>query len=423
MQAKRILCLSDAMEDMQHFTQDYQVDFFEIEQISPVEYTEIYFKELYGTLKSDVDLSAIDLIVAEYVESLILVNLLRVDGFICPAIFIPHTNPYPLDIFCYFLLNRLLSHPEDLVLCGSNNAAQAYRRLLGINAKSICTFGMKDLHSNRIDKATAREHLGLPMNEELLLYTGRLMEDKGINELCEAIALVRIERPNVRLVISATHIESGYYNLIAPKLKDAILFYRLRREDLVRLYNSADLYVSCATSIYETYGKSQLEAIAAGLPVIVPEWDGFPHYINSSNGLLARVDFFEGPYQSPFQFCKVDIDDFSKKCIAALNNITQFSPRNEPWAQYSTAVRDIRSVVSTILEQTEIIHSSSDRKTSGTFEHTGSTKLFMDEYSFDLESLSFNEISERGIICREEIGSVELRKSLHHSIFNPDKNH
>jgi hypothetical protein len=92
-------------------------------------------------------------------------------------------------------------------------------------AKSICTFGIREVHRERLDPKVCRAALNLPDATPLLLYTGRLMEDKGIRELIQVVALVRQERPEARLVLATTHLTPWYFNELAGGLAGAILFY------------------------------------------------------------------------------------------------------------------------------------------------------------------------------------------------------
>lgn len=410
MHNETILCLSDSMEDLKQIVNDYPHAFFAIEQCNPIEYCIDDFISLYAKLKTEINLANVRLVIAEYVEAVILVYLMRQDNYCFPAIFIPHTNPYPVDIFAYFSLVRLKNNQQDIVLCGSHNAVNAYQRCLNIPAAAICTFGIKDIHFNQSEKQTSRNKLELPLDKKLLLYTGRLMDDKGLSELIAAMTLIKKEINDVQLVLSVTHIDPVYYNFLAPRLTDSILFYRLSREQLVDLYNACDLFVSCATSIYETYGKSQLEALACKLPVVVPDWDGFPHYLNDTNSRLAAIDFVDHPYNNPFQFAKVNLVDFADKCVTMLNQPLDNLPDLNDWARYSTTLLKIKALV-------DIMYAASDA-TPCAPTLTDCMALFMQQYDFSPTSLSLQSLFKQGIASRDNLGSITLRKYLHDVTFN-----
>ena len=124
----RILCLSDTMEDITRFTQGWPVDFFAISQRNPMDYGGDVFHRQYQNQRQQVDLGRIRLVIAEYIEALPLVHLLRRAGYRCPAIFVPHSNAFPLDNLALFLLQTTTPHADDVVLCGSDHAVRGYGR-------------------------------------------------------------------------------------------------------------------------------------------------------------------------------------------------------------------------------------------------------------------------------------------------------
>ncbi|MEN9916211.1 MAG: hypothetical protein RLY40_143 [Pseudomonadota bacterium] len=127
---KNILCITDTLNDFKDITKGHNVYFFPIKQLLPSEHHFPLFESAFEKLAKQLDLSQIDLILAEYIESLPIVYFIRREGYYCPAIFIPHTNAYPLIILIYFILLKCYMHTEDLILCKSEQAAFAYKKIL-----------------------------------------------------------------------------------------------------------------------------------------------------------------------------------------------------------------------------------------------------------------------------------------------------
>lgn len=341
---KNVLCLSDSLDDIRNFIQNAQLLFFPIEQLEPDEHRFSFFEEVYEKLKSSVDLAKVDLIIAEFVEAIPLVYFMRRDGFFAPAIFIPHTNAYPLNLFFYFLLVSHLKHPDDVVLCGSQAAAMGYQKVVNIKALPIATFGIKSRFI-RGDKKIARRELGLPEKGKYMLYTGRFMNDKGLAPLLSIYENLKSAHPDLTLLLSISHIDPHCFNQLAPRLKDVIVFYRLENEQMVPLYQSCDLFVSVATSIFETYGKSPLEAIACGVPAVLPRWDGFPHYIHEKNGSLFSIRYGEPNLDAPYCFAHINQEECEAKCrdwLAKEN--PEISPLPK-WAFYDETMLTLSTLV------------------------------------------------------------------------------
>ncbi len=411
-----ILCLSDSNEDVLKFVGENNLYFFKIKQLPSIQHRWSFFKKIYTKLKEVVDLNEIDLVIAEFIESLPLLYFIRKDGFFFPAIMIPHTNPYPLNILTYFILISEYAHPEDTVLCGSTNAVDAYKKLVNINARNITTFGLKDIFTP-IDKQLARVELGLPQNAKILLYTGRFAEDKGLDKLIRVYDEIRKHEEAVCLVCSITHITPDYYNRLAPKLKNAIVFYRMQKNKMSFLYSAADLYIAPALSIFETYGKSPLEAIACGTPALLPKWDGFTDYINNNNGMLADVVYdIATNKSSSFCFAEIDTDDFLKKSLELLNSDKEIQTAFPPWAYYNQSMERIRELITDLLEK-QPYAALPHRQIIDTTRYPKSVRNFLN--TSEIKTIPELIRKSEPLLTFDMCGESDSLKAIHDDIFKP----
>lgn len=415
---KNVLCISDSSDDVANFVKNARVFFFQIMQLEPEEHSLPFFQNVFAKLEQSVDLSKVDLVIAEYIEAIPLVYFMRKKGHFCPVIFIPHTNPYPLNILIYFLLVSIHSHPDDLILCGSEQAANGYMKLVNIKALPICTFGIKNFYKKG-SKEFARSQLGFPQDKKILLYTGRFMNDKGISQLLSSYEEIKKKEGNVSLILSITHIDPDYFNSLASRMGDVILFYRLEHEKMILLYQSADLFVSTATSIFETYGKSPLEAIACGVPVVLPNWDGFSYYINNNNGSLAKVNYCEWMEDAPYSFATVDIEDFANKCCEWINKLDYCIDDILPkWAYYDETMTTLSQLVqSLLLSQSKFYQKPELKKMIDFSKYLPVIKKICIHYKL-VNPIDLEEKAELlGLINREEHGDPVLLRELHHQLF------
>ncbi len=119
-----------------------------------------------------------------------------------------------------------------------------------------------------------------PAGEALIFNVGRLVWEKGADLLVEAMPRVLQEFPGARSVIA------GKGNLL-PNLEEAVARLGLSQrvhlagfiddETRNRLYSVAD--VAVFPSRYEPFGIVALEAMAAGIPVVVAEGSGLSEVI------------------------------------------------------------------------------------------------------------------------------------------------
>lgn len=414
---KTILCLSETEDNVLNFVKNAQFLFFQMEPLDPEAHSFGFFEEIYQNLKKSTDLSKVDLVIAENIEAIPLVYFMRKDGFFCPAIFIPHTNAYPLNILFYFLLVSSYAHPADVVLCGSKQAAVGYEKFVTITALPTCTFGIKSAYVKR-DKLEARKELGLPADKKICLYTGRFMNDKGLVQLLDVYEGIKKRIDNVVLVLSITHIDPIYFNMLAARMQDAILFYRLENSQMVSLNQSADLFISVATSIFETYGKSPLEAISCGVPAVVPNWDGFRYYINEANGSLVDVIYTDYVDSAPYSFAKADTSDFIEKCCHWLSKDTLEIESLPNWAYYEHTMSVLSEMLQNILATTERFIRKVPANQKIDFSHYPE---IIEKICMHYEITTFSDLEIKtealGLISRDNPGDLELLQELHDALF------
>ncbi|MEV5831063.1 glycosyltransferase [Spirillospora sp. NPDC052242] len=107
------------------------------------------------------------------------------------------------------------------------------------------------------------------------LYVGTLVERKGVGPLLEAFAACRAEDPGLTLTMAGTGALAGPLAERAAELgvDGAVTFLGAVPPDrAARLMREHDLLVHAAR--YETFGVTIIEAVAAGMPVLVTRCGG-----------------------------------------------------------------------------------------------------------------------------------------------------
>jgi glycogen(starch) synthase len=109
----------------------------------------------------------------------------------------------------------------------------------------------------------------------LLMFTGRLVHEKGVQTLLDAVRPLRDRHPGLRLAIAGTGPHEDALRARARKARIARSVEWLgfvEQDDLPGLCAAAD--VAIVPSLYEPFGIVALEAAAAGLPLVVAETGG-----------------------------------------------------------------------------------------------------------------------------------------------------
>ena len=130
------------------------------------------------------------------------------------------------------------------------------------------------------DLSDFRARFALPW-EAIVYYVGRIVPEKGLSVLIDAVPLVLSEWPNVKFVLAGGG--SGYVDELRGKahalgVADRIIFTgRIPDEERDALFMVAD--VAVFPSLYEPFGIVALEAMAAGCPVVVSDVGGLSEVV------------------------------------------------------------------------------------------------------------------------------------------------
>ncbi len=136
------------------------------------------------------------------------------------------------------------------------------------------------------DRAELRAELGLPTDRILIACVARFHPVKDHATLLRAFAAVAAEREDVDLLLVGAGPLRGDLERLTSELRigSRVTFLGIR-DDVARLMRAADIF--CMTSLSEAASLTILEAMAAGLPVVVTDVGGNPELVR--DGVEGRL--------------------------------------------------------------------------------------------------------------------------------------
>jgi len=160
----------------------------------------------------------------------------------------------------------------------------------------------QDFQFKEDQRGAARQSIGADPDALVVLFIGRLSFHAKAHPLAMYQALERAAgrtSKQVVLVECGWHandfIQKAYAEAAAaacPSVRVVTLDGRVA-EQRNRAWASADVFCSLSDNIQETFGITPIEAMAAGLPVVVSDWDGYKDTVRDG------VDGFRVPTTMP----------------------------------------------------------------------------------------------------------------------------
>jgi glycosyltransferase involved in cell wall biosynthesis len=116
--------------------------------------------------------------------------------------------------------------------------------------------------------------LGIPQQAFVIGTVGRLREEKGYNFLLDAASLLipQIDRPSYFIIVGTGDLEDALITQAKAMGIDKQVIFTGPRGDIEYLLSGMDLFV--CSSLWEGFSTAVLEAMAAGVPVLVTDIPG-----------------------------------------------------------------------------------------------------------------------------------------------------
>ena len=158
---------------------------------------------------------------------------------------------------------------------------------------AICPRGVdiKQFSPDRKNEKVRREMIekaNIPSDAVILLYAGRISPEKNVGLLPDFMELLVSDEKDYRLLVAGAGPKADWLeNETAKRIPNKIIqLGHLEKETLANYYANCDIFVH--PNPKEPFGIAPLEAMASGVPTVVPNAGGLLFYATNENTWLSE---------------------------------------------------------------------------------------------------------------------------------------
>jgi glycosyltransferase involved in cell wall biosynthesis len=238
--------------------------------------------------------------------------ILRGCGVRLPEIVFHVYGNFTIDAEQWLWLNDLLTDRKILFVAASERQASLVQGLTeGRSRPAVFPFPVdsRQFYWNPELRLKGRKKLGFSEEHKLLLYSGRLHIQKGVDHLAGLFTKFVNKRPNMHLLIAGEYDDTGskvlnvaapygyYYRKLRRQLEELPaaarrnihLLGNFEHKDLPELYCVSDALISLSLFHDDDYGMAMAEAGACGTPMLLSNWAGFSSFVVGGGVSLVDV--------------------------------------------------------------------------------------------------------------------------------------
>lgn len=191
------------------------------------------------------------------------------------------------------LLHHALMRPYDAFTAPSDSVAKFYSKFVADTRQFRANLNGVDAQTFRpMDKAEAKSDLAALMQDDRIQeqftvgFLSRVQPEKGAHVFTQLAEM----HPDLLFLVGGSY-------LLRPssqQLPDNLIYVGfLPRKQLPMLYNAFDVYCFPTMAGEETFGLTLLEAMACGVPPVVPRFDGLPEVVGDAGVIVDAQELSE----------------------------------------------------------------------------------------------------------------------------------
>ncbi|TWT53037.1 Spore coat protein SA [Rubripirellula amarantea] len=200
--------------------------------------------------------------------------------------------------------DAIISHWSELMNESAQTSSASRRSTLRLQTIPLGVDLDHHRPASSDDRVAARRHFGIADDANVVLFVGRLSHHSKSNPLplmfaCEQAQ--RITSKPITLVMAGWFANEAVRDAfvreaarVAPNVKVGFVD-ATKPNNRDRVWDLADVFVSLADSVQETFGLTIIEAMSRKLPVIASDWNGYREsVVDEETGFLIPTAMIRG---------------------------------------------------------------------------------------------------------------------------------
>ena len=193
-------------------------------------------------------------------------------------------------------------------------------------------------NSDKLKVTRLRHYLGYKKKDFVLLFVGRLAQEKNVPFLIDVIE--KCSNKNIKLLIVGYGPDEEKYRSEVKKrnLQDRITFTgKVSWKDMPNYYHVANAFITASTT--ETQGLTVIEALAASIPVICIDDDAFKSVIiDNFNGRIFTTDEECIKIVNELSTNKMELENLADKTVSSIKKYSLPSFADSVLEVYKVAI-------------------------------------------------------------------------------------
>lgn len=251
----------------------------------------LYFKKSYNLLKKE----KYDIVHVYFTPAAYLFSWLAF--FFKTPIILRTLGSFPISLnsenlslsFLQKIKWKIIHLPVKKMICVSNGIKKYITNNLGQNRSStVVIYATTDTNHYIPRNGFLFAKKRLKYQQQIkLTFLGRLVKEKGIENLIIAVESLIIRYPNIRVkIVGDGNLKSFLLDLISERGLEKVASLPGRQQNILEILQDTDIYVH--PTYTEGCGRSILEAMSCGVPIVASRIGGIKETVrNNVDGILV----------------------------------------------------------------------------------------------------------------------------------------